>query len=78
MPVTDFRRLQAVPANAPPGPRPPAQSAESRRRAQISIGKIDVQVNNQAPQPATPLPSRAAARMNSLDQRYLGRFFINL
>jgi hypothetical protein len=66
MPVTEIRRL------------PPAQPAESRRRAQISIGRIDVQVNNQAPQPAAPQPSRAAARMNSLEQRYLGRFFINL
>jgi hypothetical protein len=78
IPVSEIRRFQAEPASAPPGPRPPAQPAESRRRAQISIGRIDVQVNNQAPQPATPQPSRAAARMNSLEQHYLGRFFISL
>jgi hypothetical protein len=78
MPVTEIRRLPVMPASAPLGERSPAQPAESRRRTQISIGRIEVQVNNQATQPAIPQPSRSAARMNSLEQRYLGRFFFNL
>ena len=54
-----------------PGP------ADSRRRNQISIGRIDVQVNNQAPpQPAEARPANVPARLNSLEQRYLGRFFL--
>jgi len=78
MPGTEIRRLQVAPASAPPGARSPAQPGESRRRTHISIGRIDVQVNNQATQPATPQSLRAAARMNSLEQRFLGRFVFNL
>jgi hypothetical protein len=57
--------------------RPPAL-AESRRGTQISIGRIDVEVNNQAPpQAATQQTARRPARMNSLEQRYLGRFLFS-
>ena len=76
-PATDERQLHVRPANAPEYLRH-APAAEARHRTQVSIGRIDVQVDNQAPlPPATPQPARVPARMNSLEQRYLGRFFLS-
>lgn len=50
---------------------------DKRRRSQISIGRIDVQVNNlPAPPPATPQPTKTSTRSNFLDTRYLSRFFL--
>ena len=77
-PVTEIHRLQVVSASTPQAMRSPAKAPESRRRTQLSIGRIEVQVNNQAPQPAPPQPSRTSAGMNILEQRYLNRFFLNL
>jgi hypothetical protein len=69
--------LFALPAKPPqpasraalPGP------SDSRRRSQISIGRIDVQVNN-APAPAEPAPRPTSTRSysNFMEARYLNRF----
>jgi hypothetical protein len=77
LPVTQILRPPVGHPSESPGPRLSAQTPDSRRRSQVSIGRIDVQVNNEAPPPSTPAPSRAGARMNSFQQRYLGRFLFN-
>lgn len=76
--LPETRWLQASSTSPARSVRQPAP-AEPRRKTQISIGRIDVQVNNQAPpQAASQETSRVPARMNSLDHRYLGRFFLTV
>ena len=64
----------------PASPRKPALisgAMHQDRRGRISIGRIDVQVNNQlAPQPPSPQRAKQTARTNVLDARYLNRFFL--
>jgi hypothetical protein len=49
------------------------------RRNEVSIGRIDVQVNNQTtPQPVGTQPTKQAIHSNFLDARYLSRFFLRL
>jgi hypothetical protein len=51
-------------------------SSDNRRRSQISIGRVDVQVNN-VPAPAAepaPRPARPSGYSNFLERRYLNRF----
>ena len=77
-PAPAMRSSQVLPSSQTQSLRHPGH-ADSRRRSQISIGRIDVQVNNQTPpQPANARPASVPARMNSLEQRYLGRFFLGL
>jgi hypothetical protein len=60
---------------------PPTVSniVDKRKQSKISIGRIDVQVNNQLPpQPAAPQTAKTAASSNFLDTRYLSRFFLRL
>jgi len=53
-----------------------SNTTDKRRRSQISIGRIDVQVNSQpAPQPPSP-PTKLPISSNFLDARYLSRFFL--
>jgi hypothetical protein len=68
-----FFELRAKPPQAPSRPALPA-SPDNRRR-QISIGRIDVQVNN-VPAPAEPAarPARTPAQSNFMEGRYLNRF----
>ena len=48
---------------------------DKRQRSQISIGKIDVQVNNlSAPEPAKQEPTSQSTRSNLLEGHYLNRF----
>jgi hypothetical protein len=52
-------------------------ATDKPRRNQISIGRIDVQVNNQtAPQPVGLQPTKQATHSNFFDARYLSRFFL--
>lgn len=54
-----------------------SNATDKPRRNQISIGRIDVQVNNQtAPPPVRPQPTKQATHSNFLDARYLSRFFL--
>jgi hypothetical protein len=54
-------------------------TVEKRRRSQISIGRIDVQVNNLPPQESTvPAPGKQPGYSNFLEARYLDRFFLKL
>jgi hypothetical protein len=60
-------------------PLPSVRStADKRRQSQISIGRIDVQVNNQPQlQPASP-QAKMPPHSSFLDARYLSRFFLRL
>jgi hypothetical protein len=64
-------------AKPPQGATRPALpvASDSRRRSQISIGRVDVQVNNVPPvaEPA-PRPAGTSAYSNFLEARYLNRF----
>jgi hypothetical protein len=54
-----------------------SSATDKRRRGQISIGRIDVQVNNQpAQQQVSPQSAKLPTRSNFLDSRYLSRFFL--
>jgi hypothetical protein len=80
-PAANKVRKLEVPISSPRSPvlAPGRTLSEDARRSHISIGKIDVQVNNEGPpQPATPQSARIPVRANSLEQRFLGRFFITL
>lgn len=61
-------------------PRKPmaiASTAAQDRRSRISIGRIDVQVNNQpAPQPPSPQRAKQTVNTNALAARYLSRFLL--
>jgi hypothetical protein len=75
--AADARVIQALarPA-APPVPAMVVQERSNTRRSRISIGKVDVQVNNHRQQ-QTSFPARAAvsgARSDFLETRYLSRF----
>ncbi len=53
-----------------------SNTTDKRRRSQISIGRIDVQVNNQPAQPlASPPSAKPQSHSSFLDTRYLSRFF---
>ncbi|HMD20033.1 MAG TPA: hypothetical protein VKH40_06910 [Alloacidobacterium sp.] len=77
--IAETRRFEER-ATAPRQAQPAVFAAtDKRRRSQISIGRIDVQVNNLSAQPSTsPLPARQPARSNFLEARYLDRFFLKL
>jgi hypothetical protein len=56
-----------------------SNSVDKRRQSKISIGRIDVQVNNQLPpQPTGPQAAKPSSSSNFLDTRYLSRFFLRL
>ncbi len=58
---------------------PVSNIVDKRKQSKISIGRIDVQVNNQLPpQPAGPQMAKPVASSNFLDTRYLSRFFLRL
>jgi hypothetical protein len=77
-PISETRWLQVSSTSPAQSTRQPAPT-ELRRRSQISIGRIDVQVDNQArPQATSPPQARVPARINSLERRYLGRFLLTL
>ena len=64
-----------APAPTPPPPTPPAQGSAAMG-SRISIGRVDVQMQ-QAPPPVPPPRPRAPARSgirDGLDARFLGRF----
>jgi hypothetical protein len=77
--IAETRRFEER-ATAPRQAQPAVFAAtDKRRRSQISIGRIDVQVNNLSAQASTsPLPARQPARSNFLEARYLDRFFLKL
>ena len=70
----DFFELRAKPPQPAGRAALPAPS-DNRRRSQISIGRVDVQVNNipAAAEPA-PRPTRTPGYSNFLEARYLNRF----
>jgi hypothetical protein len=65
-------------------PKQPAQrgvfnTADKRRGSRISIGRIDVQVNNLPPRETTaPAPAKQPVYSNFLEARHLDRFFLKL
>jgi hypothetical protein len=71
---TRYFELPVKPLHPADRSAPPA-SPDTRRRSQISIGRIDVQVNNvpAAPEPAAR-PKRMPPNSNFLEARYLNRF----
>jgi hypothetical protein len=76
--IAETRRLEER-ATVPKQAQPTFSTTDKRRRSQISIGRIDVQVNNLRPQASTsPLPARQPARSDFLETRYLDRFFLKL
>jgi hypothetical protein len=77
-PILETRRLQVSSTSPAQSARQPSPT-ELRRRSQISIGRIDVRVDNRAqPQATSPPQARVPARISSLEQRYLGRFLLTL
>ena len=76
--IAETRRFEER-ATVPKQTQPTFSATDKRRRSQISIGRVDVQVNNLSAQPSTsPLPARQPARSNFLEARYLDRFFLKL
>jgi hypothetical protein len=76
--IVETRRFEER-ATVPKQVQPTFSTTDKRRRSQISIGRIDVQVNNLSAQaPTSPLPARQPARSNFLEARYLDRFFLKL
>ncbi len=76
--IADTHRFEER-ATAPRQAQPTFSTTDKRRRSQISIGRIDVQVNNLSPQTSTSLqPARKPTHSNFLEARYLDRFFLKL
>lgn len=72
--ITRQRDARPIPARpAAPTPLPPASA---KRQGRITIGQIDVQVNNHLPAPTTnpPPPADNSFPSDILEQRYLNRF----
>jgi len=77
--IAETRRFEERARVPKPAQPTVVTSADKRRRSQISIGRIDVQVNNvSAHASASPQPARKPAHSNFLEVRYLDRFFLKL
>jgi hypothetical protein len=58
---------------------PPGPPGGAGRESRITIGRVEVEVNNQLPMPpaaSTARPSAPPAGLSALEARYLNRFFI--
>jgi len=79
-PLTDMGRVEdRISAPKQSAQRGVFNTTDKRRRSQISIGRIDVQVNNLSQrESAAPTPARQPVYSNFLEARYLDRFFLKL